>query len=144
MGSVEPVKSLDDFVQFKESMNVFFRKIFASKLEGKSETFFLAFDQSNVSKYQETSPSEGEETRRNLRYILKDKNALYNQILVKALRTGLLDDLVTPETKEDFIRVVDSNILAFFDEVFIHWFDCMSKGENPLSPSEFPVYGGMK
>jgi len=42
--SVEPIKCLDDFVQFKESMNQLFRKIFASKLEGKSETFLLAFD----------------------------------------------------------------------------------------------------
>ncbi len=52
--SLKPVKNLDDFVDFKVSMDVFMKRMFADVLVGKSDSFILAFDQSNVSKYQQS------------------------------------------------------------------------------------------
>ena len=120
------VQNLDEFVEFKDAMNIFLKRIFHKSLERKSDSFILAFDQANTSKYQQGNGEDPIEMRKNIRNLLKVKNKVYLQIISNAISFDILDSLLSDAEKSDIISIITSNILGFFDEVFINWLECMN------------------
>lgn len=136
------VQNLDEFVEFKDAMNIFLKRIFHKSLERKSDSFILAFDQANTSKYQQGNGEDPIEMRKNIRNLLKVKNKVYLQIISNAISFDILDSLLSDAEKSDIISIITSNILGFFDEVFINWLECMNGVDREsMSPWKEPIYG---
>jgi hypothetical protein len=145
VNNMKPITNLDEFVLFKDSVRAFMKWIFATQFSGKSEQFVLAFDQSNVSKYATIEWEDSVQERRNIRNLIKEKNKLYAQILLKASRMGLMDDIISPDEKHDIECIVMSGIASFFDDVYINWLESTADANTiPWLSPEKPLYGGIQ
>lgn len=116
--NIELVSNYNDFARFKKEINSYLNIYFENKLEWKHDDFILAFNQSNVSKYQ----LENVEEKAELKLLIKEKNKLYTNILLKALILWKLDNIITPEDKNDFKILIKSGIFSYLDDIYINWY----------------------
>ncbi len=63
-------------------------------------------------------------------------------MLLKALHTKHLDAILSLGEKYDVESMITSNMLAFFDDVYINWLECVNDENRALGLNpEYPLYG---
>lgn len=111
------VNKYEEFSSFKNQINNYISEKFSKYLEGKTDDYILAFNQSNVTKLL----SSDEVIKDELKYLITRKNELYIDILLKAVILWKLDSILTQNEKNDVKILLKSWVFTYFDDVYLNW-----------------------
>lgn len=134
------VENYGRFVDFKNEINDYIMNLFSDELLDKTEDFKLAFSQWNIAKVSDDLVEE----KQLLMLLLKEKNSIYNQILLQSIILWKLDNILSVDEKNDVKIILKSWVLSYFDDIYINRLNQIKNTDNSILEIETkynnPIY----
>ena len=116
LATLKRPESLDDFVEFKSSINQELNDLFKNSLKQESENFRLSFSYSDVNMFK-----WDEKQKSKLEWLIKYKHEIYYLYLSEAIKLWSLDLLFNESDKNTIKKLINSKIFNYINDLYLLW-----------------------